>query len=277
MNPRAVSEICEGCITFISDRQSPGKHYSIETDRFLEEFMRQYVEKDIHNISIVTTERIQEYIQKRFPDWRGIAYYISDDPKLEFAKILNKEYNDPLSVRHPSAVVGDNVNIGTNVQLYPNVTIHPNTDIGDNTIIHAGTTIGGPGLNPVWDEENDEYVMFPQLGRVIIGKNVFIGSYAAIHRGTLTDTIIGDGCKFGPLIHIGHGRRIGKNVVIAASACIAGSGVVGDDTWIGPGAVVRDNVNIGKNVLIGVGCTIVKDIPDNVTVRNKFEWITKER
>ena len=62
MNPRSVNDIEEGCITFITDRQSPGKHYAIETDKYLIKFMEQMRKKEITNITIVTTPRIKSFL-----------------------------------------------------------------------------------------------------------------------------------------------------------------------------------------------------------------------
>lgn len=44
---------------------------------------------------------------------------------------------------------------------------------------------------------------------------------------------------------------------------------IGDDVFIGKGVFILPNIRIGNRVIIGVGCVVAKDIPDNsVVIRN---------
>ena len=45
------------------------------------------------------------------------------------------------------------------------------------------------------------WVKIPQIGRVVIGDDVEIGSNTTIDRGALDDTVIGNGVKLDNLIH----------------------------------------------------------------------------
>jgi acetyltransferase-like isoleucine patch superfamily enzyme len=47
---------------------------------------------------------------------------------------------------------------------------------------------------------------------------------------------------------------------------LAGGVSVGEGSWIGIGAAVKECLTIGRGVFVGAGSTIIRDIPDGVTV-----------
>ena len=51
---------------------------------------------------------------------------------------------------------------------------------------------------------------------MILGSNVEIKANCAIARGSLKDTIVGDGTKIDGLVHIAHNTIVGKNCQITA-------------------------------------------------------------
>ena len=75
----------------------------------------------------------------------------------------------------------------------------------------------------------------PQVGKVLIGNDVEIGSNCTVDRGGLADTIIGSGCKFDNMVHIAHNVIIGNNVIIAGQSGVAGSTTIGNGVIIGGG------------------------------------------
>lgn len=60
------------------------------------------------------------------------------------------------------------------------------------------------------------WIKVAQLASVSIGDNVEIGAGTTIDRGTLTDTIIGNGVKLDNQIQIGHNVELGDCTAIAA-------------------------------------------------------------
>ena len=123
-------------------------------------------------------------------------------------------------------VIGQGAAIGSDTVLHANVHIYPGVRIGNRVVIHAGTVIGADGFGYVFADGRHQ--KFPQLGRVIIEDDVEIGSNSTIDRGSLGDTIIGQGTKIDNLVQIAHNVRIGRHCVIAAQAGIAGSSTIGD-------------------------------------------------
>jgi UDP-3-O-[3-hydroxymyristoyl] glucosamine N-acyltransferase len=144
--------------------------------------------------------------------------------------------------------IGDAVEIGKNSYIYPNVTIYNDVKIGDNIIIHSGTVIGSDGFGYANDKE--KLVKIPQIGGVQIGDNVEIGSNTSIDRGTLDNTVIGDGVKIDNQIQIAHNVSIGDNTGIAACVGIAGSTKIGKNCQIGGGAGIQGHIEICDNTNI---------------------------
>lgn len=147
------------------------------------------------------------------------------------------------------AKLGKRVTVGRGSLIRFNVVIEDECCIGEEVLIHSGAVIGAEGFGFVRDEEG--YVKFPQIGRVIIGNNVEIGANTCIDRGSLGDTRIGDGTKIDNLVQIAHNVQIGKRVVIAAQTGISGSSVVEDDCVIGGQVGMGDHVRVMAGSVIG--------------------------
>ena len=201
----------------------------------------------------------------------------------------------PTAVIHSSAVIGKgsfigagcyigpNVILGENVIIYPNVTILDNCTIGKNTVIWSGTvirerchigafcilhpnaTIGadGFGFSPCPEKG---LVKIPQIGNVVIGNGVEIGSGSCVDRGKFSSTILGDGCKIDNLVQIGHNSILGKFCIMAGNSGLAGSVTLGDGVIIGGSASIKDHVSIGSGAIIGAGSGVTSDIPAGKTM-----------
>lgn len=156
--------------------------------------------------------------------------------------------------------IGDSVDIGENSYVYPNVTIYNNVKIGNNIIIHSGTVIGSDGFGYANDGEN--LVKIPQIGSVQIGDNVEIGSNTSIDRGTLDNTIIGNGVKIDNQIQIAHNVYIDDNTAIAGCVGIAGSARIGKNCVIGGGVGIQGHIEICDNVIITGMAKVSGDIKE---------------
>jgi len=103
---------------------------------------------------------------------------------------------------------------------------------------------------------------FPHIGGVRIGNNVEISSNCSIARGSLSDTIIGDGTKLDALVHVAHNVEIGKDCALTAGAVIGGSTIIGDTCWLGLNSTVKHKLKMGNNVIVGSGASVIHDVPD---------------
>jgi acetyltransferase-like isoleucine patch superfamily enzyme len=47
---------------------------------------------------------------------------------------------------------------------------------------------------------------------------------------------------------------------------LAGTVACGEDVFIGTGAVIIPGIHIGARAIVGAGATVIRDVPDGVTV-----------
>ena len=142
----------------------------------------------------------------------------------------------------PGAVIGPGCRIGRHCVLSAHVSVH-NALIGNGVFLHAGVRIGEGAHHYV--EMAEQSLKVPQIGRVIVQDKVEIGANAAIDRGTLDDTVIGDTTKIGNLVSIGRDVRIGRACIIASHADIATGVSVADHATIRAHARIAGDVDAG--------------------------------
>ncbi len=142
--------------------------------------------------------------------------------------------------------IGKNCQLGRNVHLAPNVTIMDNCIIGDNVTIESGSVIGGQGFG--FANNAGQWVRIPQIGRVVIGSNIWIGNNCAIDRGAINDTIIADNCIIDNLVHIAHNVEIGEGSALAGQVGFAGS------TKVGKYNIFAGQVGVAGHITLADGC-----------------------
>ena len=157
----------------------------------------------------------------------------------------------------PAAVIGRGVKIGNNTTIGANASISHSL-IGDRCIIHPGARIGQDGFG--FSKEASGHLKIPQLGRVIIQDDVEIGANTTIDRGSLSDTVIGEGTKIDNLVQIGHNTYIGRQCIIAAQVGISGSCQIEDNVLFGGQVGVADHVTIGQNTLVAARSGVSKSL-----------------
>ncbi|PWT95389.1 MAG: acyl-[acyl-carrier-protein]--UDP-N-acetylglucosamine O-acyltransferase [Candidatus Melainabacteria bacterium] len=143
----------------------------------------------------------------------------------------------------PYAVIGSQVSIGSATKIGAHVVIDGQTRIGANCHIFAGASIG---LEP----QSISYAGEPT--GVSIGDRVTVREYATIHRGTKEDglTVIGDDCYLMNYAHVAHDCKLGKGIIMANSATLAGHVVVGDGTVMAGACVFHQFVRIGRLCMV---------------------------
>jgi UDP-3-O-[3-hydroxymyristoyl] glucosamine N-acyltransferase len=150
--------------------------------------------------------------------------------------------------------------VGDDVCLFPNVVLYRQTHLGHRVTIHAGTVIGSDGFGYVLDEGRHRKVL--QLGNVIIHDDVEIGANAAVDRGTLGPTVIGQGTKIDNLVQVAHNVVIGRHCLIAGQVGLAGSTHLGDYVVVASQAGVADHLTLGNQVVVGAKSGVMRDVPD---------------
>jgi UDP-3-O-[3-hydroxymyristoyl] glucosamine N-acyltransferase len=192
-------------------------------------------------------------------DKKGIENpsFISDSASLgeepyvgAFAYIgKNVKIGDNVKV-YPQAYIGDNVTIGNNTTLFSGVKVYSESIIGNDCIMHSNAVIGSDGFGFAPTKKGD-FKKIPQIGNVVIGDGVEIGSETTVDRATLGSTRIGDGVKLDNLIQVAHNVVIGENTVIAAQTGIAGSAKIGKNCMIGGQVAIAGHITVPNNTKIG--------------------------
>jgi UDP-3-O-[3-hydroxymyristoyl] glucosamine N-acyltransferase len=163
------------------------------------------------------------------------------------------------SVIYPFVFVGEHTIVGEQCILYPNVTLREGVILGDRVVIHSGSVIGSDGFGYVFHE--GRHVKIPQVGGVIIGDDVEIGSNVSIDRATTGNTVIGTGTKIDNLVQIGHNVAIGNHSIIVSQVGIAGSSKIGDHVTLAGQVGLADHVEVESGTMIGAQSGVM---PGNV-------------
>ncbi|MDX2155508.1 MAG: UDP-3-O-(3-hydroxymyristoyl)glucosamine N-acyltransferase [Hyphomicrobiaceae bacterium] len=156
------------------------------------------------------------------------------------------------------ALVGYRVTVGRDSYIGAGASV-THALVGDRVLIHAGARIGQDGFGFAMGPRG--HVKVPQIGRVIIQDNVEIGANTTIDRGSLKDTIIGEGSKIDNLVQIGHNVVLGRNCVIVAQVGISGSTELGDLVVMGGHAGAVGHIKIGSGAQIAGNSHVKDDVP----------------
>ncbi|MGE0769664.1 MAG: UDP-3-O-(3-hydroxymyristoyl)glucosamine N-acyltransferase [Hyphomicrobiaceae bacterium] len=156
------------------------------------------------------------------------------------------------------AVVGYRVTIGRGGYVGPGASV-THALVGDRVVIHAGARIGQDGFGFALGPQGHRKV--PQIGRVVIQDDVEIGAGTTIDRGSLKDTIIGEGSKIDNLVQIGHNAVLGRNCVIVGQVGISGSAELGDFVIMGGHSGVVGHTKIGAGSQIAGMAHVKDDVP----------------
>jgi len=165
---------------------------------------------------------------------------------------------------YPSVYIGQGVQIGNDSIIYANVTIYDGCKIGNRVIVNANSTIGEDGFG--YASHKGIHHKIPQIGTVVIEDDVEIGACCGIERGTLGDTVIGQGSKLGDLVTVGHGTKIGAHCLLVAQVGIAGSTTLGHHCVVGGQVGIVGHITIGNNVTIAAQAGVINNIPDGKVV-----------
>ena len=172
--------------------------------------------------------------------------------------------------------IGKNTKIGHRSKLWANVTIYHEISIGDDCLVQSNAVIGSDGFG--YANEKGEWIKIPQLGSVLIGNRVEIGSCTTIDRGAMEDTIIEDNVIIDNQLQIAHNVKIGYGTAMAGGTIIAGSTTIGKYCMIGGASVLNGHIEIADGVTVtGMGM-VMRSIPEKgmytsgIPLQTNREW-----
>ncbi|USZ14497.1 UDP-3-O-(3-hydroxymyristoyl)glucosamine N-acyltransferase [Moraxella sp. FZFQ2102] len=162
------------------------------------------------------------------------------------------------------AVIADGAIIGADSMIASHVFIGHGCVLGARVRVHSHASIGseGFGFAPAVSADGLQWQRITQLGRVIIGDDVRIGSSTCIDRGAVEDTVIGDHVIIDNLVQIAHNVRIGRGTAIAAKAGIAGSTTIGSNCIIGGAVGINGHLTIADGVTFTGMAMVIGDVTE---------------
>src|ERR1700745_2346969 len=180
---------------------------------------------------------------------------------------------DPLAVIGPNVEIGAGTVVGAGAVIGPGVRIGRDCNvgartaiqcalIGNNVLIHPGCSIGQDGFGFIFCGP-DGHLKVPQTGRVLIQNNVEVGAGTTIDRGSLRDTVIGEGTKIDNQVQIGHNVTIGRHCLLAAQIGLAGSLTIGDNVALGAKVGINNHLHIGDGAQVTAMSGVKDEIPAN--------------
>ena len=119
--------------------------------------------------------------------------------------------------------------------------------------------------------ETKEYILPTLIHPVTVKSSDFIAGPGSI---ILSGAHIGYNVKIGKCVLVtintvlGHDLIVGEYTSIMASVAIGGNCSIGEGCFIGSGAILNQGVKIGNESLVGMGTSIIKDVPDKTSVIN---------
>lgn len=155
--------------------------------------------------------------------------------------------------------IGAGTRVGRDCRIFANVTVYHGTVIGDRVRVHAGTVIGSDGYGYVFDGSCHKKI--PQVGNVVIGEDVEIGSNVSIDRGAIGPTVIGKGTKIDNLVQIAHNVSTGQHCLLISQTGIAGSSRLGNFVTLAGQVGIAGHLKIGDQSVIAAQSGVMHDVP----------------
>lgn len=174
-----------------------------------------------------------------------------------------------LSVIHPEAKIGENVQIGPFCYIDKNVEIGDGTWIGSHVTIYEGARIGKnckifPGA--VISGIPQDLKFQGEITTAEIGEGTTVREYVTVNRGTsyAGRTMVGKNCLLMAYVHVAHDCCLGDHVILANNVTLAGHVTI-DDWAILEGLVaVQQFIHIGAHSFIAGASLVRKHVPPYV-------------
>jgi sugar O-acyltransferase (sialic acid O-acetyltransferase NeuD family) len=104
--------------------------------------------------------------------------------------------------------------------------------------------------------------------RAILSADVAVGAGAFVAHGVIVnaDARLGRFSVLNSAAIVGHDTVIGENCTISPGAFLGGRCTIGADSLVGPLAKVLQGLTLGRRVTVGMGCNVLRALPDDATV-----------
>jgi UDP-N-acetylglucosamine acyltransferase len=174
-----------------------------------------------------------------------------------------------LSVVHPDAKIGANVQIGPFCYIDQDVEIGDGTWLGSHVTVYKGARIGKnckifPGA--VLSGIPQDLKFKGEDTTAEIGDNTTIREYVTVNRGTAyaNRTVVGKNCLLMAYVHVAHDCQLGNNVVLANNVTLAGHVEIEDWAILEGLVAVQQFIRIGAHSFIAGASLVRKHVPPYV-------------
>src|SRR5580700_4122145 len=216
-----------------------------------------------------------------------IAFLISENPYLDFARALAMFYQPPRPAPGihssayvaatavvgencsigPFAVVGERVRLGRNAVLHPHVVLYEGAEIGDDFLAHShatvrefcrignrvilqnGVVVGGDGYGFAKRADGTHFKIV-QSGVTVIEDDVEIQTLTSVDRATVGETRVKRGAKIDSLVQVGHACVVGEDNIICAQTGLAGGSVLEKNVLLAGQVGISGHLTIHDNAVI---------------------------
>ncbi|MCO5061996.1 MAG: acyl-ACP--UDP-N-acetylglucosamine O-acyltransferase [Kiritimatiellae bacterium] len=173
---------------------------------------------------------------------------------------------------HPTAIIDSSATLASDVEVGPYVVIGPRVEVGSGTTLGAHAVLVSHvklGVNcrvhphAIVGDVAQDIAFKGGDSFVEIGDRVIIREGATIHRGTKEGTVtrVGDDCFLMANSHLAHNVALGKRVIVANGALLAGYVEVGDAAFVSGNVVVHQFCKIGRLAMASGGSVVGQDLP----------------
>jgi UDP-3-O-[3-hydroxymyristoyl] glucosamine N-acyltransferase len=232
-----------------------------------------------------------------------IAQIVSDNPYLDFARVLAMFYQPPrpapgvhpMAYVAPTAIIGENcsigpfavvgerVRIGRNAILHPHVVIYEGAEIGDDFLAHShaavreycrigsrvilqnGVVVGGDGFGFA-KRADGTHAKIVQSGVTVIEDDVEVQSLTSVDRATMGETRVRRGAKIDSLVQVGHACTVGEDNIICAQTGLAGSTVLERNVLLAGQVGSSGHLTVHEGAIVYAQSGIGGDVEPNTRI-----------
>ncbi len=178
-----------------------------------------------------------------------------------------------MTLVHPTAMVDPRAAIAPTAAIGPGVRVEAGVRVGSGcrvlagAVLRAGTVLGAACVvaeHAVVGGDPQDLAFDPRIpSGVSIGDGTVVREGATIHRATVEGgvTRIGAGCLLMVQCHVAHDCELGRGVVVANFALLAGHVRIGDHAFISGHVAIHQHCRIGRLAMVGGMTKVTQDVP----------------
>jgi UDP-3-O-[3-hydroxymyristoyl] glucosamine N-acyltransferase len=163
------------------------------------------------------------------------------------------------------AFVGRGTVLGEECVLHPGACVLHSCRIGSRVVLWPYAVIGRDGFGFL--QREGKHMRIPQVGGVIVGDDVELGTWSSIDRGAVDPTVVEQGVKIDAHCHVAHNCFVGEHALLIGYARMGGSATIGKRAIIAQDGALGERHSLGEGGIIGsAGSARYSDVPAGTMV-----------